>query len=124
MAHYARLDENNYVIGVHKLDDFFELNDFGELDEKRAEKKLKEIHGDDTKWKKTSYNDNIRRRYASVGGQYDQISDAFIDPKPYPSWVLNNETLIWEAPKPKPPTIGGQHWDWNEEQQEWEEEVQ
>ena len=106
MAHYARLDENNNVIGVHKLDDFYELNDFAELDERRAYARLKEIHGDDTIWKKTSYNDNISLRYASVGGSYDPINDVFIDPKPYPSWVLNSETYIWEAPKAKPPTIG------------------
>lgn len=124
MAHYARLDENNNVIGVHKLDDFYELNDFAELDERKAHARLKKIHGDDTIWKKTSYNDNIRLRYASVGGSYDPVNDVFIDPKPYPSWVLNPETYIWEAPKPKPPTIGGQHWDWNEDTLTWEEEIQ
>jgi len=124
MAYYAQLDEDNNVIRVSKLDDFYELTDFGELDEQRAIDKLKSWHGSDTKWKKTSYNGNLRGQFAGIGCYYDAREDRFIDPKPYPSWRLNQKTFVWEPPTPQPPSTDTHTWTWNESFQQWDREDQ
>jgi len=69
--------------------------------------------------KRTSYNGNIRKRFAGVGYTYNEQLDAFIPPKPFPSWTLNEETADWGAPVPKPDSVG--YFEWNEEQQRWED---
>ena len=69
-------------------------------------------------WKQTSYNNNFRKRYAGIGYVFNEELDAFISPKPYPSWILNEETADWEAPVVKPETG---NWTWNESTQEWDE---
>lgn len=69
--------------------------------------------------KRTSYNGNIRKRFAGIGYIYNDRLDAFIPPKPYPSWTLNDETADWEPPVPKPESVG--YFEWNEEQQRWED---
>ena len=114
MAHYAFLDENNLVIEV-----------IVGIDETET------IEGLDTEtWysnfrgkvcKRTSYNGNIRKNYAGVSYLYDETRDAFIAPKPYPSWILNEETCKWKAPIPHP-TDGGAYI-WNEEAQNWEADI-
>lgn len=63
-------------------------------------------------WIQTSYNHNIRKNYAGVGYSYDEVRDAFIPPKPFDSWTLNEETCNWEAPTPYPDD--GQIYSWNE----------
>jgi hypothetical protein len=95
MAHYAFLDENNIVTEVITGIDETEL-----------------IEGLDTEtWygnfreqvcKRTSYNGNIRKNYAGIGYTYDFQRDAFIPPKPFDSWVLDENTANWQAPKPRP----------------------
>ena len=67
----------------------------------------------------TSYNNNIRKNFASIGFQYDQTRDAFIAPKFYPSWILNETTCRWEAPVAYPDD--GKTYEWNEETTSWEE---
>lgn len=69
-------------------------------------------------WKQTSYNNNFRKRYAGIGYTFNAELDAFIAPKPYPSWTLNTETADWEAPVARP-TEG--FWTWNESTQQWDE---
>jgi hypothetical protein len=69
-------------------------------------------------WKQTSYNGNIRKNFAGVGFQYDQTRDAFIAPKPFNSWILNEDTCQWEAPVAKPDD--DQNYKWNETIQNWE----
>ena len=59
----------------------------------------------------------LRKNYASIGHTYDRTRDAFIPPKPYDSWLLNEETCLWDAPKPHP--MDGQKWEWNEEILDW-----
>ena len=71
-------------------------------------------------WVKTSYNATIRKNYAGVGYSYDTGRNAFIPPKPYESWLLNEETCQWDAPKPCPDSIDGEMWIWNETNLEWE----
>lgn len=69
-------------------------------------------------WKQTSYNNNFRKRYAGIGYTFNEELDAFIAPKPYPSWTLNTETADWQAPVAKP---AGGNWAWNESTQQWDE---
>ena len=66
----------------------------------------------------TSYNNNIRKNFAGIGYQYDQARDAFIAPKPFNSWVLNEDTCCWEAPVAYP--NDGQNYNWNEQNQTWD----
>ena len=69
-------------------------------------------------WKQTSYNNNFRKNFAGVGYTYDEDKDAFIRPKPYNSWTLNETTCQWEAPMVKPDD--SQRYNWNEETQQWD----
>jgi len=123
MAHYAQLDDDNYVLRVSKIDDIYEMDAYCEVDEYRAELHLKKLHGENTRWKKTSYNHNIRGRFACIGDRYHAEGDVFINPQPYASWTLD-ENYDWQPPVPKPETEGNTHWDWNETEQRWEIEEQ
>ena len=68
MAHYAQLEENNNVISVRLLDDFYEMNDIGELDEEKAICRLRNENGRETNSKKTSYGGKIRQELCGVWG--------------------------------------------------------
>jgi hypothetical protein len=76
-------------------------------------------------WKQTSYNGTIRKNYAGIGYTYDADIDAFVPPKPFASWVLNNETAQWEAPVPMPEDAGTgeppKMYSWDEETTSWVE---
>jgi len=67
--------------------------------------------GPDDTWIQTSYNNNIRKNFAGIGHTYDSTRDAFIAPKPYASWVLNEDTCQWDAPIPYPDDDNGYLWD-------------
>ncbi len=67
--------------------------------------------GPDDTWIQTSYNNNIRKNFAGIGHTYDSTRDAFIAPKPYASWVLNEDTCQWDAPIPYPDDGNGYLWD-------------
>lgn len=115
MAHFAKLDENNIVTEVIVINNL-------ELDQNNEEQSglawLESWSGGYTNWKQTSYNGNFRKNYASIGFQYRLDLDAFIPPKPYNSWILNEETCLWEAPTPYP-TNGGIY-KWVEEDLNWQ----
>lgn len=68
-------------------------------------------------WLETRKDGSIRKNFAGIGYTYDHINDAFIAPKPYDSWILNNTTFRWEAPVAYP--LGEGHYVWSEEYQEW-----
>ena len=70
-------------------------------------------------WIQTSYNGNIRKNYAGIGYTYDPQRDAFIPPKQYKSWILNEDTCRWEAPVAYP--TDGKIYEWNEDNQSWDE---
>ena len=94
MAHFAQLDQNNIVtqvIVVHNNELLDNGIDF-----------CKSLYGTDTVWKQTSYNGTFRRNFAGIGFLYNQMRDAFIPPRPYATWVLNNSTYQWEPPVPYP----------------------
>ena len=106
MAHFAKLDENNIVLEVNVVN-----NDI--LDPQNEETSgiafLTEWSNGYSNWKQTSYNNNIRFNYAGIGYTYDAARDAFIAPKPFNSWLLD-ESFDWQAPTPKP-TEGFWYWD-------------
>ena len=102
MAHYAFLDENNIVTEVIVGTDETEL-----IEGKDPETWYGEFRGQVCK--RTSYNGNIRKNYAGIGFTYDADLDAFIPPKPFDSWLLNEDTANWEAPVPMPE--GNYRWD-------------
>jgi hypothetical protein len=108
MAHFAELDSSNVVIRVLVTD-----NDDPNGDE--GYKWLIDNLGGT--WVKTSYSSNIRKNYAGIGFTYDKNRDAFIAPKPYPSWQLVEATCQWEAPTPYP--TDGLTYFWNEEELAW-----
>ena len=70
--------------------------------------------------KRTSYNNNIRKNYAGKGYTYDAARDAFIAPKPFNSWVLDEATCQWQAPTPRP-TTEGKFYYWSEDDLSWRE---
>jgi hypothetical protein len=108
MAHYAFLDENNIVTEVITGIDETEL-----IEGLDTETWYGDFRGQTCK--RTSYNNNIRKQYAGIGYTYDAVNDVFIQPQPYPSWVLDNE-FNWQPPTPRPEGIG---WYWNEQEQLW-----
>ena len=120
MAHFAKLDSDNKVIHVSVVDNWNTVDGSGNEQEEIGVAYLQSIHGSDTNWKKTSYNGNIRKNYAGIGFEYDAGRDAFIAPKPYASWVLDEATCRWKAPTDKP-TTEGKDYVWNEETTSWDE---
>lgn len=117
MAYFAELDSSNKVIRVISVDNFTCMDRTGvEIIDLGAEF-CKSLFGQDTVWKQTSYNAKFRKNYAAEGFTYDEGLDAFIPPKPYPSWVLNTETCLWEAPVPPPDQ--GSPWRWDEDTLSW-----
>lgn len=123
MSHFAKLDENNIVVFVTVGRD--------EDDGKEAE--LTARTGD--VYKQTSYNTHggvhyqadgtpsvdqskaLRKNYAGIGYTYDAQRDAFIPPQPFASWILNEQTCLWEAPTPMPDD--GKMYSWDEATTSW-----
>jgi hypothetical protein len=116
VSYFAEIDENDIVIRVIKIQQ--EVLDTG-------------LFGDPKNWIQTSYNTYggvhrlggtpLRKNYAGVGYKYDRIRDAFISPQPFPSWSLNEDSCLWEAPVPCP--LDNNPYAWNEEEQKWEIDV-
>lgn len=122
MSHFAQIDNNNTVTQVIVAEQDF-INS-GAV-------------GDPGRWIQTSYNTRggvhygndgqpdggtaLRKNYAGIGYTYDATMDAFIPPQPYPSWVLNSDSGLWDAPIPNP--NDGKLYTWDEEGQKWVEAV-
>ena len=127
MAHFCQLDENNIVTQVIVVDNK-EIADphTGEEDEILGIAFCKKLLGG--KWVQTSYNGSIRKRYAGIGYSYNAALDAFVAPKPFASWVLNNESADWEAPTAQPTLTkkqqdDGSFYTWDEETTSWKLET-
>lgn len=119
MSHFAQIDGTNTVTQVIVIEQ--ETLNTG-------------LWGDPATWIQTSYNTRggvhygqdgqpdggvaLRKNYAGIGFTYDAGRDAFIPPKPFPSWVLNESTCLWEAPVPMP--TDGQRYTWNESTLSWD----
>jgi hypothetical protein len=122
MAHYAFLDENNIVTEVITgVDENITQTDLDGTLVGGSSEAWEIWYGNLRKQtcKRTSYNGSIRKNYAGVGFTYDETLDAFIAPKPFSSWLLNETTCRWESPVPFP--NDEKSYDWNETNQEWEE---
>ena len=120
MSHFAQINENNIVQQVLVIDQ--DMIDTG-------------LWGDPKQWIQTSYNTRggihygpngepdggiaVRKNYAGIGYTYDASRDAFIPPKPYTSWILNERTCLWDPPVPYP--TDGKNYIWEESLQEWKE---
>ena len=117
MAHFAQLDDDNKVLAVVVIanDEIQDAN--GVEREELGIARCKQLFGDDTTWRQTSYNASFRKNYAGIGYKYDAKLNAFIAPQPYPSWTLDAATCRWVAPKPMP--VDGKTYTWNEGLLRW-----
>jgi hypothetical protein len=114
MAHFAQIDDNDTVVQVLVIEQ--DMVNTG-------------LWGDPSRWIQTSYNTQggthrqggtpLRKNYAGIGYKYDRERDAFIPPKPFNSWLLNEETCLWDPPVPHP--TDDKVYKWVEEDQAWEE---
>jgi hypothetical protein len=121
MAHFAEIDENNIVTRVLVV---------GDDQEHRGQEFLADDLDLGGTWLKTSYNTQggvhtlggtpFRKNYAGIGYSYDETLDAFIPPKPYASWLLNEETCNWNAPV-EMPVEEGKFFTWDEDTTSWVE---
>lgn len=110
MAHYAYLDENNIVITITVGKDETEFINGLDAETYYALNTPYKV-------KRTSYNNRIRFNYAGIGYSYDEVRDAFIAPKPFDSWVLDEATCQWNSPIAYPQD--GKMYAWNEESLSW-----
>jgi hypothetical protein len=115
MAHFAELDNDYNVVRVIVVDNNDILDENGNESEEIGIDFCTQLLGGI--WKQTSYNANFRKNYAGIGYTYDQGRDAFIAPKPFSKWILNEDTCQWESPLPRPDEPG---YSWNDESGEWE----
>tara|TARA_R100001163_G_C5058368_1_gene194978 strand:+ start:103 stop:486 length:384 start_codon:yes stop_codon:yes gene_type:complete len=123
MAHFCKLGVGNIVEQIVVVS-----NDVATTEQAGVEFLHNLYENDRVVWKQTSYNTYggqhklggtpFRKNYAGIGYTYDQQRDAFIEPKVFNSWILNEETCIWEAPVARPED--GQDYIWNEETQQWD----
>ena len=123
MAHFAKINDSNIVEQVIVVS-----NDVA-TSESAGVTFINNLYGTSDTWKQTSYNTYanthkldgtpFRKNYAGIGFSYDASKDAFIPPKPYNSWTLNNTTCLWEAPSDYPDD--GKYYSWNESNTAWEE---
>ena len=123
MAHFAKINESNIVTQVVVVNDSDGNNDTD------GQNFLNNLFKTTHTWKKTSYNTYgnthrlggtpYRKNFASVGFTYDSSRDAFIEPKPYNSWTLNETTCLWESPVAYP--SDGKSYEWDESNRQWVE---
>jgi hypothetical protein len=103
MSHFAKIENNIVTEVIVAEQDFINSG----------------LVGDSFLWVQTSYNGNFRKNFAATGFTYDKTRDAFIPPKQYESWTLNETTCQWEAPVAYPDD--GNMYTWNETHKAWDE---
>ena len=125
MAHFARLGTGNKVLAVHRVHNDIATTEQAGIDF------LNKLHKLNATWRQTSYNTKggvhslggtpFRKNYAGIGYKYDSTRDAFIPPKRYQSWTLNEDTCHWDPPVALPDDAGdsGKSYRWNEETKIW-----
>ena len=121
MAHFAQIDENNFVTQVIVVHNNECTDENGDESEATGVAFCKSLFGTDTRWKQTSYNGTIRKNYAGIGYYFDGMRDAFIPPRPFPSWLLDEATCRWNAPTPIP--VDDKMYQWDEDTLSWTEVV-
>jgi len=118
MAHFAKINAENIVEQVVVVENTV-LED-GDLVEQESLgiQFLQSLFGGE--WVQTSYNKVFRKNFAGIGHVYDAERDAFIPPKPFDSWVLDESTCLWEAPVPMPDIeLGVETAYWDEDNLQW-----
>ena len=128
MAYFAKLGTGNIVEQVISINNAVITDANGVEQEQLGVDFINKLYNTRDVWKQTSYNNNIRKNYASIGYRYDQARDAFIAPKPFNSWILNEDTCRWEAPVAMPELTQEQidnknYYAWNESIINWEIKV-
>jgi len=129
MASFAKLNSNNVVERVESVVNDVLKDSNGVEQEFIGLQFLRTLYNEpNTVWKQTSYNTYggvhlnngtpFRKNHAGIGFTYDEVRDAFISPKRYNSWILNESTCLWESPIPKPQD--GNFYLWNEETLSWD----
>jgi hypothetical protein len=131
MASFAKLNNNNIVLKVESVVDDVLKDSNGIEQEQLGINFLKTLYNEPNAiWKQTSYNTNrgvhnnggtpFRKNHAGIDYTYDETRNAFIPPKPYNSWILNEDTCNWDAPIPMPSDASiDKRYTWNEENQNW-----
>jgi hypothetical protein len=107
MSHFAEIDESNKVTRI--------LVGNPELSDQEALIEISNLCGG--RWIQTSYNSRMRKHYAGIDFIYDELLDAFLPPKPFDSWILNQENYLWQAPVAMP--TDGKMYNWNETTTSW-----
>ena len=106
MSHFAKINSSNVVTEVIVAEkDFINLG----------------VVGDEFLWVQTSYNGNFRGRFAKVGDTWDNLNNRFIPNKPFPSWILNETSLEWQAPVENTESPNDKLMEWNEDTLAWVE---
>jgi len=115
VAHYAWINADNIVVNVTVgVDETVTQQGVGGSTEAWEQFYTKAVNQEGVYVKRTSYNGNIRKEYATLGGTYNPTADVFVAPQPYPSWTLD-ENHDWQPPTPRPE---GQYY-WKESILEW-----
>ena len=115
MAHFAELNGDNVVTRVVVIDNNSIINEYGVEDEnigiEYCRKYFRETSSQLSTWKQTSYNNKIRVRFAYVGYSYNEEFDAFIPPKPFDCWILDETEMDWISPLGQKPKLTNQEID-------------
>lgn len=129
MAHYAFLDKNNIVVevivGKDESESLYDWEKFyGDIRKKVCKRTSYNTKGGlyyDSQNNVSSANQSkaFRKNYAGIGYSYDPQRDAFIPPKPFNSWILNEQSCLWEAPVPMP--TDDKRYSWDEPTLSWKE---
>jgi len=121
MAHFAQLDSTHRVIGVEVVNNEVITDANGNEQEQLGVDFLTQLHNSNGWYKQTSYNETFRKNFAGIGYIYDASRDAFIEPKEYLSWVLNEDTCRYEAPVARP--SDDSLYTWDEATTNWKEVI-
>lgn len=117
MAYFAEIGTDNIILRVIAVNNNVLVDENGDEQESLGETFCRDLFGGT--WKQTSYNATIRKNFASAGYTYDSSKDAFIPPKPYASWVLDDATCLWSAPNEMP--TDDKKYTWDEDSTSWVE---
>jgi hypothetical protein len=118
MAYFAKLGTGNIVEKVISINNVVITDANGVEQEQLGIDFINQLYNTNDTWKQTSYNNNIRKNYAGIGYTYDSQRDAFVPPKPFNSWILNESTCNWNSPIPMP--NNGNQYSWNESTLSWD----
>jgi hypothetical protein len=124
MSHFAKIENNivTFVTVGRQEDDGLELElceRTGDVYRQTSYNTRGGVHYDQNGVPSADQSKALRKNYAGIGYTFDEVRDAFIPPKPYESWVLNEDTCLWDSPVPYPSNGGMYAWD--ETEQSWVE---